>query len=438
MCCAADLNGSVWADRAFMRSVVHPVPLDPRPIQHTLSSSPHAVSPAPTDHPDWKDWRWQMRQRIHTLDALEEWIQPIAAEREGIRATEGIFRWNITPYYARLMDPVDPTCPIRRQVVPTAAEVAPDLVGDVDPLGEVAHSPVKNLIHNYHDRVAFCVTAECAIYCRYCLRKRMVGDASFFMRKGELQDAIDYIAAHTEIRDVLLTGGDPLTFNEANLEWLLRRLRAIDHVELIRIGSRMPVKLPYRITPALCEMLQRYHPLWLNTHFNHPKELTADAAAAIDRLLQAGVPVGNQTVLLRGINDNLDTMKALNEGLVRLRVRPYYLYQAQVIGGTAHLRTPIEQGMALTEAQRGRTSGFAIPTYVLDTPFGKVPLNRSYVEGRAGDHVVMRTYDGTRWAEPNPLPADFSCEVTLPSMPMPEDARTIATDSSFVPLPIAS
>jgi len=438
MCYAADLNGSVWSERAFTSLMAPAAPMDVRPLNPALLLSPDAVSSPLTEHPDWNDWRWQMRERIHTVEALEEWIQPTTAEREGIRATEGIFRWNITPYYARLMDPTDPTCPIRRQVVPTAAEVAPDLVGDVDPLGEVAHSPVKNLIHNYHDRVAFCVTAECAIYCRYCLRKRMVGDAAFFMRKGELQDAIAYIAAHPEIRDVLLTGGDPLTFNEANLEWLLRRLRAIDHVELIRIGSRIPVKLPYRITPGLCDMLQQYHPLWLNTHFNHPKELTADAAAAISRLLQAGVPVGNQTVLLRGINDDFETMRALNEGLVRLRVRPYYLYQAQVIGGTAHLRTPIEQGMALTEAQRGRTSGFAIPTYVLDTPYGKVPLNRSYVKGRAGDHVVMRTYDGTLWAEPNPLPADFSCKVTLPSISMPEDAQTIATDSSFVPLPVAS
>jgi len=300
-----------------------------------------ADSTVTPDHPKWTNWRWQMQNRIHSVEALADWIDPTPDEREAIEKTSDQFRWNITPYYAALMDDTDPSGPIRRQVVPTMDELQDDLVDELDPLDETGHSPVKNLIHNYEDRVAFCVTAECAVYCRYCLRKRMVGDANFFMRTDEHQAAIDYIAEHDEIRDVLLTGGDPLTFNEDNLEWLLSRLRAIDHVELIRFGSRMPVKLPYRITDDLCELLQRYHPIWINTHFNHPKELTDDAAAAVDRLKRAGVPVGNQTVLLDGINDDPETMTALNEGLVRMRVRPYYLYQAQVIGGTGHLRTPI-------------------------------------------------------------------------------------------------
>ena len=378
-----------------------------------------------------------MQNRIHSAEALHEWIDPTESELEAIEKTEGVFRWNITPYYAALMDPKDPACPVRRQVVPSMDELEPDIVGVTDPLGEVDHSPVKNLIHNYEDRVAFCVTAECAIYCRYCLRKRMVGDAEHFMRTGELQEAIDYIAAHDEIRDVLLTGGDPLTFNESNLEWLLSRLRAIDHVELIRFGSRMPVKLPYRITDDLCDLLQQYHPICINTHFNHPKELTEDAAAAIDRLKRAGVPVGNQTVLLRGINDDPETMKALNEGLVRMRVRPYYLYQAQLIGGTAHLRTPIEVGMHILRELRGRTSGFAIPDYVLDTPYGKVPLNRSYVKGRAGDRVVMESYSGQLWAEPNPIPDDLRRDdlpLQLPDVDLPETADTIETGDSFIPL----
>jgi lysine 2,3-aminomutase len=262
----------------------------------------------------------------------------------------------------------------------------------------------------------------------------MVGDADFFLRTGERQAAIDYIAATPAIRDVLLTGGDPLTFNDRHLRWLLTRLRAIDHVEVIRFGTRMPVKLPYRITDALCDLLASHHPIWVNTHFNHPKEITDDAAAALDRLLAAGVPVGNQTVLLRGINDDLATMKALCERLVARRVRPYYLYQAQLIGGTAHLRTPIETGMALMQALRGRTTGFAIPTYVLDTPHGKVPLDGSYVLGRAGDHVVMRTWDGTLWAEPNPLPPGYAPPegtpaVTLPSIALPPDAATISTEA---------
>jgi lysine 2,3-aminomutase len=369
-----------------------------------------------------------MQNRIHSVEALEEWVEPTPDEREAIEKTSDVFRWNVTPYYADLMDGSDPSCPVRRQVVPTMDELAPDIVEGVDPLDETGHSPVKNLIHNYEDRVAFCVTAECAVYCRYCLRKRMVGDANFFMRTDEHQAAIDYIAEHDEIRDVLLTGGDPLTFNEDNLEWLLSRLRAIDHVELIRFGTRMPVKLPYRITESLCNLLAEYHPLWINTHFNHPKELTDDAAAAIDRLKRAGVPVGNQTVLLRGVNDDPATMKRLNEGLVRMRVRPYYLYQAQVIGGTAHLRTPIERGMHIMRRLRGRTSGFAIPTYVLDTPHGKVPLNRSYVRGRSGPYVLMETYDGTLWAEPNPVPNDADEPVTLPEVTLPPDVDTIPLD----------
>ena len=386
------------------------------------------------DDPNWSDWRWQMRNRIHSPEALEAWIVPTEDERAAIEATRGIFRWNVTPHYASLMDPHDPTCPIRRQVVPAMAEMAPDIVGVEDPLEEVAHSPVKNLIHNYEDRVAFCVTAECAIYCRYCLRKRMVGDAEMMMRRDELSEAITYIAAHPEIRDVLLTGGDPLTYSDRNLDWLLSALRAIPHIEVIRIGSRIPVKLPQRITPELCAVLERYHPLWLNTHFNHPKELSPESSMAVDRLLRAGVPVGNQTVLLRGINDDVETMKALVEGLVRLRVRPYYLYQAQLIGGTAHLRTSIERGMEIIEALQGRTTGFAIPKYVLDTPFGKVPLNGSYVLGRAGAHVVMRTPRGTLWAEPNPAPSDETTTYRLPEMALPAEAHTIPTAApTFIP-----
>ena len=395
-------------------------------------------SPPGPDHPEWTNWRWQMQNRIHSAEALHEWITPTDDERAAIEQAGDHFRWNVTPYYARLMDADDPSCPVRRQAVPTMDEFASDIVDELDPLDETGHEPVKNLIHNYEDRVAFCVTAECAIYCRYCLRKRMVGDAEYFMRTDEHQAAIDYIAAHDEIRDVLLTGGDPLTFNEANLEWLLSRLRAIDHVELIRFGTRMPVKLPYRITDELCDLLSEYHPLWINTHFNHPKELTDDAAAAIDRLKSAGIPVGNQTVLLRGINDDPATMKALNEGLVRMRVRPYYLYQAQVIGGTGHLRTPIEVGMHILRELRGRTSGFAIPDYVLDTPHGKVPLNRSYVKGRAGDYVLMESYDGTLWAEPNPVPTGTDLPLQLPTVELPAGVDTISTTASVGPSPVAA
>jgi lysine 2,3-aminomutase len=369
-----------------------------------------------------------MRERVTGEETLARLVRLTDDERSAIEATRGVFRWSITPYYASLMDPDDPSCPVRRQVVPSMSEVAPDIVGVADPLEEVAHSPVRSVIHNYRDRVAFCVTTECAIYCRYCLRKRMVGDAEQMMSRRELQEGIDYIAAHPEIRDVLVTGGDPLTYGDRMLDWLLGALRAIGHVEIIRIGTRMPVKLPFRIDDALCEVLSRHHPVWVNAHFNHPKELTPDAAASIDRLLRAGVPVGNQTVLLKGINDDADTLKALFEGLVRMRVRPYYLYQAQLIGGTAAFRTSIERGMRLMESLRGRTTGFAIPVYVLDTPFGKVPLDRSWVLGRSGDHVIMRTARGETWAEPNPLPADEAHEQGhLPQVSMPRGARTLRT-----------
>jgi len=244
----------------------------------------------------------------------------------------------------------------------------------------------------------------------------MVGEAEFMMRKGELRDAIAYIAAHPEIRDVLLTGGDPLTLGDANIDWLLTELRAIPHVDIIRIGTRMPVKLPQRITPELCEVLSKHHPIWLNTHFNHPKELTKEAGAAIDRLLRAGVPVGNQTVLLKGINDSVETMKELCQKLVRMRIRPYYLYQAQLIEGTAHFRTPIEVGMHIMEQLQGHLTGFAIPRYILDTPYGKVPMTRDYVLGRNEEGVVVRSTRGDVWTELNDAPDPSECPVVLPKL----------------------
>jgi len=343
-----------------------------------------------------------MRNRIRTADGLREWIDATPEEEQAIERLATRFRFVITPYFASLMDPSDPECPIRKQVIPRPAEWR-DEAGLADPLDEVAHSPVKNVIRVYKDRIAFCVNNECALYCRYCLRKRMVGDSDWTMQKRELEESLDWIARTPEIRDVLLTGGDPLIFSDARLEWLLKRLRAIPHVELIRLGTRLPVTLPFRVTDALCEMLERYHPIWVNTHFNHPRELTADAAEACDRLLHAGIPVGNQSVLLKGVNDSLLVMKALCETLVRMRVRPYYVYQAQLLEGTEHFRVPIEEGIALFRGMRGQTSGFAIPQYVLDTPHGKVPLDYPFAKGRDGDDFVVEAHDGTIWREPNPV-----------------------------------
>lgn len=364
-----------------------------------------SVPPAGVDPADWTDWGWQMRHRIRDAEGLRRYIEPTPDEEAAIVDLARRFRFVITPYFASLMDPRDPDCPIRKQVVPRPAELG-DAAGLADPLDEVAHSPVKNVVRVYPDRIAFCVNNECALYCRYCLRKRMVGDSEWTMQKRELEVALDWIAATPEIRDVLLTGGDPLVFSDARLEWLLTRLRAIPHVELIRLGTRLPVTLPFRVTDDLCAMLERFHPLWVNTHFNHPKELTADAAAACDRLLRAGIPVGNQSVLLKGVNDDPETMKSLCETLVRMRVRPYYVYQAQLLEGTEHFRVPIEDGIEIFKGMRGRTSGFAIPQYVLDTPHGKVPLDHPFAKGRDGDDFVVEAWDGAIWREPNPRPKD--------------------------------
>jgi len=365
---------------------------------------PSAPRPAAVTPGDWSDWTWQMQRRIRSAEELAAWVRPTDDERRAIDALAARFRFVITPYYASLMDPDDPACPVRRQVVPRLAELD-DPVGLADPLDEVAHSPVKNVVRVYRDRIAFCVNNECALYCRYCLRKRLVGEPEWAMKKRELEAALDWIRATPAVRDVLLTGGDPLVFSDDRLGWLLGELRAIPHVEILRLGTRLPVTLPFRVTDELCRMLAEHHPIWVNTHFNHPRELTAEAAAACDRLLRAGCPVGNQSVLLRGVNDDAATMKALCEGLVRMRVRPYYCYQAQLLEGTAHFRVPIERGLEIFESLRGRTSGFAIPVYLLDTPHGKVPLARSRLRGREGDYVVVETWDGVLWRELNPLDA---------------------------------
>jgi lysine 2,3-aminomutase len=372
-----------------------------------MEASPSHRFPAPTAIPegiapgDWESFAWQMQHRVRDLDDLKAWIEPTADEAQAVGDLARRFRFVITPYYASLMDPHNPHCPIRRQVVPSPLETR-DSAGLADPLDEVSHSPVKNVIRVYPDRIAFCVNNECALYCRFCLRKRMVGETGWSMQKREIEIALQWIADNPEIRDVLLTGGDPLVFSDDRLDWLLTRLRAIPHVELIRLGTRLPVTLPYRVTAALCGMLARHHPIWVNTHFNHPKEITQPAAEACQRLAHAGIPVGNQSVLMRGINDSPEIMKDLCEQLVRIRVRPYYCYQAQLLEGTGHFRVPIERGLEIFEAMRGRTSGFAIPRYVLDTPHGKVPLERSSLVERDGDHVVVRAWNGEIWREPNP------------------------------------
>lgn len=351
----------------------------------------------------WDDWRWQISHRLNTIEELGQVIRLTAEEVAGLSA-EGRFRVDVTPYFASLMDPEDPSCPIRRQVIPTDREITPFEAEMRDSLAEDAHSPAPGLVHRYPDRVLMLVTTQCASYCRFCTRSRIVGDphAQFNTRDHEAQLA--YIAATPTIRDVLLSGGDPLTLPARLLESLLERLRAIPHVEIIRLGTRVPVFLPQRVTPELTEMLRRFHPLWMNIHFNHPKEITPPVEAALARLADAGIPLGSQTVLMAGINDCPNIILDLVHRLVRNRVRPYYLYQCDLVHGAGHFRTPVAKGIEIMEALRGHTSGYAIPTYVIDAPEGggKVPLLPQYLLSMSEKRVILRNYEGfiTTYTQP--------------------------------------
>jgi lysine 2,3-aminomutase len=345
-------------------------------------------------------WQDELARSFSTEKALGGLLDLGAREIEGIRGAGSVYRWRVTPYYASLMDPADPDCPIRRQAIPSIEELA-DEAGTPDPLGEEAGTVAPNLIRLYPDRVAWCVTAACPVYCRFCFRRRLVAGGSGDYSAEALAQGLDYIRATPEIRDVLVTGGDPLMLGDEVIEDLLAKLRAIPHVEIIRIGTRAPATLPQRVTPELCEVLRRFHPLWINTHFNHPRELTPLAAAACARLADAGIPLGNQSVLLKRINDDEPTTRRLLHGLVRMRVRPYYLFQCHLSRGCAHFRTPVETGMRIVDSLRGSTTGFAVPAFIVDTPFGKVPLQRETVVKREEDAVYLRAHDGRVWREPN-------------------------------------
>ncbi len=351
----------------------------------------------------WNDWRWQLSHRLNSLEELSQIVNLTPEEEEGCRSHH--FRVDITPYFASLIDPDDPNCPIRRQVIPTGRELIAFDGMYVDSLNEDAHSPVPGLVHRYPDRVLMMVTTQCASYCRYCTRSRLVGDPSAQFNRGHYDRQIDYIARTPQVRDVLLSGGDPLVLPPKVLEDILRRLRAIEHVEIIRLGSRVPVFMPQRITPELVAVLRQFHPLWMNIHFNHAKELTPEAAEALARLADAGIPLGAQTVLLAGINDSVAVMKELVHKLVRNRVRPYYLYQCDLVAGAGHFRTTVSKGIEIIEGLRGHTSGYAIPTYVVDAPGGggKIPVMPQYLISQAPGKVVLRNFEGfiTTYDEPN-------------------------------------
>ena len=353
----------------------------------------------------WNDWQWQLRYRITHPIEMQRIFRLSDNERHALTCSCASLPVAITPYYASLLEEDDSAQPLRRTVIPVMAEHVHAPGEAKDPLGEDSDSPVFGLVHRYPDRVLFLVTDFCSTYCRYCTRSRMVGAGSHHhFQMKQWKRGIEYIRATPAVRDVLLSGGDPLTLADDKLEWLLHHLRQIPHVELVRIGTKAPVVLPQRITPALTRMLRRYHPVWMSIHFTHPDELTPEVQRACESLADAGIPLGSQTVLLSGINDNVETMKQLCQGLLKMRVRPYYVYQCDPIYGSSHFRTPVEKGLEIIKGLRGHTTGYAVPTYVIDAPGGggKIPLVPEYINGRDGSDLLLKNYEGHVYRYPDP------------------------------------
>jgi lysine 2,3-aminomutase len=367
---------------------------EPRFGAEFLPSAPGYWSDTPTDL--WNDWKWQLKNRVTTLEGLEKHLKLTPEERAGVILSGNKLSLAVTPHYFNLIEPENPDCPIRRQIIPHVGEGTISPAEMADPCGEDSHMPVPGLVHRYPDRVLFLVTDRCASYCRYCTRSRVVSGAGEQELHTDFDEAIAYLENHTEVRDVLLSGGDPLLFSDEKLDALLGRLRAIPHIEFVRIGTRVPIFLPQRITPQLCAILKKHHPLWMSIHTNHPRELTTEVRDALAMLADHGVPLGNQSVLLAGVNDSLSVMKSLVQKLLRCRVRPYYLYQCDLIQGSAHLRAPVAKGIEIIEGLRGHTTGYAVPQFVIDAPGGggKVPVNPGYVFFHDREKVVFRNFEG--------------------------------------------
>ena len=368
----------------------------------------------------WDSWEWQVKNRIIDVETLKKIINITADEEHGINEALKMLRMGITPYYALLMDENDPKCPVRMQAVPTILETHKADSDMDDPLHEDSDSPVPGLTHRYPDRVLFLITDQCSMYCRHCTRRRFAGHNDSGAPLDKIDAAIEYIRKTPVVRDVLLSGGDALLVSDDRLEYIIKKLREIEHVEIIRIGSRVPVVMPQRITPELVNMLKKYHPIWLNTHFNHSKEVTPESTKACALLADAGVPLGNQSVLLRGINDSVSVMKKLVHDLVKIRVRTYYIYQCDLSVGIEHFRTSVSKGIEIIEGLRGHTSGFAVPTFVVDAPGGggKIPVMPNYVLSQSPNRVILRNYEGviTTYTEPTdyvPMEDDVKAEGVL-------------------------
>ena len=358
------------------------------------------------DVPDslWKDWKWHFRNRITNINQLDQFIPLSSEEKAQLRLVTMRYPLSITPYYLSLINPDDPDDPIRKQAVPSVLEMTMSTMGLEDPLAEKEDSVVPGLVHRYPDRVLMVLTNICPMLCRHCTRKREWRHGGWVRTEGEIEAMLDYLRRNEAIRDVIISGGDPLTLSTSHLESIISRVREIGHIEIIRIGTRLPVVLPQRIDNELCAMLSKYGPIWLNTHFNHPREITPEAAEACDRLLRSGIPVNNQSVLLRGVNDDVETMLKLCQGLLRIKVRPYYLFQCDEVQGAEHLRTPVETGIKIIEGMRGHTSGLAVPTFVIDLiqGGGKVPLQPNYVLSMTEDELLLKNYEGKVFRYRNP------------------------------------
>lgn len=362
---------------------------------------------------EWNDWHWHIRNRIHTVEQLRKFVT-LTDEEEAIFANEEFsFRMAITPYYLSLINENDPNDPVRKQAIPTVQEFNITASDMADPLHEDGDSPTPGLTHRYPDRTLLLVTDQCSMYCRHCTRRRKAGENDAAMPMEQIEKSIEYIRNNKEVRDVIISGGDPLTLGDERLDEILGKIAAIDHVDIIRIGSRTPVVLPQRITDSLIKVLKKYPPIWFNTHFNHPSEFTPEAIAALAKLADNGIVLGNQSVLLRGINDHVDVMKKLLHLLVKNRVRPYYIYQCDLSEGITHFRTPVSKGIEIIESLRGHTSGLCVPTFVVDAPGGggKIPVQPNYIISQGPGRVILRNYEGfiTTYTEPEYLPQDENC-----------------------------
>lgn len=364
---------------------------------------------------NWNDWKWQLKNRITTVEELKQYIPLTETEEEGVSKCLESLRMSITPYYLSLINTEDNNDPIRKQAIPIANELKKGDADLDDPLHEDEDSPIPGLTHRYPDRALLLITDQCAMYCRHCTRRRFAGQNDGALPLSQIDKAIEYIAKTPVIRDVLLSGGDALLMSDENLEYIIKKLRAIPHVQIIRLGSRVPVVMPQRITDDLVNMFKRYHPIWLNTHFNHPNEITEETKAACEKMANAGIPLGNQSVLLRGVNDCMHVMKKLVNDLVQIRVRPYYIYQCDLSNGIEHFRTPVSKGIEIIEGLRGHTSGFCVPTFVVDAPGGggKTPVMPNYVISQSHDKVILRNFEGviTTYTEPTNYKHDCQCEV---------------------------